>query len=325
MTETNPEYSLGRLKELAAALDPVAHLLENRLCVYATGSYGRLEAGFASDIDLFFLDDAADPTQPFPFTQFILVSARLIEATKQMGFPRFSGDGRYLEVQPVSQMEKVLGSPDDDSVNAFTARMLLLLESRPLRDEALYEKLLRRIIGFYYRDFQDHRDDFVPVFLVNDILRFWRTLTLNYEHHRLKLGTLTGDELATKKADSALKNYKLKMSRLSTCFSMVAHLSSASVPVRSDAVYRLCRLTPQERLSALSNHSDESRELVAELQERYGRFLKRVQGDPERVLVYFAADKNRRLALDEAAAYGATFFKLLEAITPPERFRFLVI
>jgi hypothetical protein len=91
-----------------------------------------------------------------------------------MGFPAFSGDGRYLEVQYVHEMERVLGSPRDDSLNAFTARMLLLLESQPLYADGIYGRLLTRIIGFYYRDFSDRAKDFLPVFLINDILRFWR-------------------------------------------------------------------------------------------------------------------------------------------------------
>ena len=148
-------------------------------------------------------------------------------------------------------MEKVLGSPGDDSTNAFTARMLLLLESQPVHDPMLYASLLKRIVGFYYRDFGDHADNFVPGFLINDILRFWRTLTLNYEHHRLKLQDLTGDELRSKKAGSALKNYKLKVSRMATCFSMVANLSSEPRPVTIDTVLELCRMPPAERLKRL--------------------------------------------------------------------------
>lgn len=125
---------------------------------------------------VFPLYDSADQTERFPWTSFVRLSARLIETAKEMEFPPFSQDGRYLGVQYVSEMEKVLGSPNDDSLNAFTARMLLLLESRPCTTEGVYERLLERIIGFYYRDFEDHADDFLPVFLVNDILRFWRTL-----------------------------------------------------------------------------------------------------------------------------------------------------
>jgi len=200
------DYSLNRLKHLSEELDAGQLLDGHPLCVYVTGSYGRLEAWEKSDIDPFFLYDSADETQRFPWTSFVRLSARLIDVAGEMGFPPFSKDGEYLEVQYVSEMERVLGSRRDDSLNAFTARMLLLLESRPLHDEDVYLRLLKRIIGFYYRDFEDHADSFLPTFLVNDILRFWRTLTLNYEHHRLSLdtalaeGDLTDEELRDKKA-----------------------------------------------------------------------------------------------------------------------------
>jgi hypothetical protein len=125
----------------------------------------------------------------------------------------------------------------------------------PLHNADLYDDLMERIVGFYYRDFEDHAEDYAPTFLQNDILRFWRTLTLNYEHHRLKLCYLAGDELERKKADSALKNYKLKVSRLATCFSMVANLAAEEVPVRPETVLDLCRLTPAERFSRLRDRS----------------------------------------------------------------------
>jgi hypothetical protein len=64
-------------------------------------------------------------------------------------------------------MERVLGSPRDGSLNAFTPRMLLLLESQPLHDPAIYERLVARIVGFYYRDFVDNADVSPPIFLIS--------------------------------------------------------------------------------------------------------------------------------------------------------------
>ena len=215
---TRREYSLDRLATLGERLGPVRPLLAGQpICVYATGSYGRLEGWSGSDVDLFFLYDGDDDADRFPWITFTRLAACLVDATEATGFPPFSGDGRCLEVLYVREMERVLGSPDDDSTNAFMARMLLLLESQPVYDAELYASLLERIVGFYYRDFADHAEDFVPGFLVNDILRFWRTLTLNYEHHRRQLQDLAGEELRRKKASSALKNYKLNVSRMATC------------------------------------------------------------------------------------------------------------
>ncbi len=326
MAQGSRDYSLGRLRELGERLEPAQAILSGHpLCVCATGSYGRLEAWEKSDADVFFLYDDADETQRLPLTSFIRFAALLIEETEAMRFPPFSGDGRYLEVQYVGEMENVLGSPEDDSLNAFTARMLLLLESQPVYDEATYLRLLERIVGFYYRDYSDHAEEFLPTILLNDILRFWRTLTLNYEHHRLKLRELVGDARERKKADSALKNYKLKVSRLATCFSMVASLSAEPVPVTPGKVLELCRITPAERFERLRRHSAVADGLVSELSDAYAAFLTFVQRPEDELLSEFGVPETRKQAHAQAKRYGDIIFGLLCEVTPEERMRFLVI
>ena len=56
----------------------------------------------------------------------------------------------------------------------------MLLESKPLFNETLYDSQMDEIVGLYFRDDVD-RSSFKPLFLLNDLLRFWRTLCLNYE------------------------------------------------------------------------------------------------------------------------------------------------
>lgn len=325
MSVPREQYSLERLASLREQLVPATGILADRpLSVYVTGSYGRLEAWSGSDIDVFFLDGASDEAA-FPFTTFVRLAARLVEATEDLGFPPFTGDGEYLEVQNVSRMERILGGRDDDASNAFTARMLLLLESRPLLNDAVYSDLLDRVIGFYYRDFDDNSATFLPTFLLNDILRFWRTLTLNYEHHRLQLIGLSGPALAEKKAKSALKNFKLKISRLSTCFSMVAHLSSADPPVTQAAVRDLCDMTPSDRFATLRGRTGGADALLDELASRYGAFLELVQQDDDTLLAHFSNSDRRQEALEDASRYGDAIFALLLELTPEERVRRLVI
>jgi hypothetical protein len=318
-------YSQQRLQELDKRLEPVRELLaDHRLCVYATGSYGRLEAWEKSDIDLFFLEDDADKTKRLPTTAFIQLAAHLIAVTRDMGFPEFSGDGKYLEVQYVSEMEEVLGSPRDDSLNTFTGRMLLLLEGRPIHRADVHRALLQRIIGFYYRDFQDHADTFLPTFLVNDILRFWRTLTLNYEHDRLKLLALTDEDLRRKKSESALKNYKLKVSRQATCFSMVANLSAEPPPVSPDTVLELCLTTPSERFLRLRDH-DGAAEIVDGLMEEYERFLQYTQRPDEKLVELLSEHDERHQVLESARNYGDLIYRLLLQVVPDQRMRSLVV
>jgi hypothetical protein len=325
VAEPGQDYSLRRLSVLQAVLTPAHDLLgEHRLCVYATGSYGRLEAWSGSDIDLFFLYDDADETTRLPWTVFVRLAALLIAETASMGFPPFSGDGKYLEVQYVREMEEVLGSSRDDSLNTFTGRMLLLLESQPVYREDVYLALLKRIIGFYYRDYEDHSEEFLPTFLVNDLLRFWRTLTLNYEHDRHRLSALTDEELERKKARSALKNYKLKVSRQATCFSMIANLSVERPPVRSETVIELCRMTPSQRFERLRSH-DGASAIIDELTSEYEQFLATIQHPEDELVARFIDPNERRQALERAKTYGDTIYQLLVRVVPEERMRSLVV
>ncbi len=318
-------FSRKQIAELGERLVGLEELLKDEpLCIYATGSYGRLEAWSGSDIDVFFLHEG-HPETPFSRLNLIKVSAQLIQATEEMGFPPFSGDGRYLDVHYLELMREVLGSPDDDSLNAFTARMLLLLESRPVFGAERYQHFLETVVNFYFRDFHDHVEGFLPTFLNNDILRFWRTLTLNYEHDRFEIRTLSRPQRPAAKAKSALKNYKLKVSRLATCFSMVVHLASEAPPVTPQRVLELCAQTPRERFEALAEGGREAKACVGQLLDTYDSFLSTVQRPEVDLLEEFGDGEQRKQRLDEAAQFGALIYELLTLMAPRERVRTLVV
>ena len=104
----------------------------------------------------------------------ILVKADLIDTTKKLGIPEFSGDGEYLTHYTAAELIKSLGKPEDDVSNTFTARLLLLLESTPLLGDAVYTELTQDVITAYWRDYEDHK---------NDLCRpFWPTMSPNVAH-----------------------------------------------------------------------------------------------------------------------------------------------
>jgi UTP:GlnB (protein PII) uridylyltransferase len=183
--ETRRRYSGERFKALSDQISDASQICEKKACVYATGSFGRLEASEHSDIDLFIvsLHDEQDgkPVDLLTKLDEILVQSELIRAAKKLGFPPFSQDGRFLHHHMAKRLIDATGDQRDDYENSFTARLLLLLESRPLVGEAVHKAVINDVIAKYWREFSGHSDQFMPGFLANDILRYWRTLCVNYE------------------------------------------------------------------------------------------------------------------------------------------------
>ncbi|HEX9167311.1 MAG TPA: nucleotidyltransferase domain-containing protein [Roseiarcus sp.] len=183
--ENRRSFTTIRLSNLRSLLVEAEARAKDKACVCATGSFGRGEASTHSDLDLFIVgkDDQVGsnaernpPRSALRRLDEICVKANLIHATRELDFPEFSGDGEYLGHYALSDLTKTLGKRQDDVTNTFTARLFLLLESCPLVGEAVYEEVVEEVISVYWRDYEDHRADFVPAFLTNDILRLWRTV-----------------------------------------------------------------------------------------------------------------------------------------------------
>ena len=303
------------------------------MCVYATGSYGRLEAWEESDADLFLLHDPKGDGRELTKICEMRTIGRLIEIVKDAGLPDPDADGRFLEIHDITKMHKELGSPNDDSVNAFTARMLLLLESRPIFRSDVYEELLTKVISFYFEDQADHIDDFEPLFLLNDVLRFWRTLTLNYEFNRrkkIRQAKKTGktrrkEAVATTKAEISIKNYKLKFSRMTTCFSMVASLSLTPGPIDESSVLEICSRTPLDRLRELRRIGKKEARLVDELLDKYEHFLSVTQREKASLVDDFLNKKRKKELLMTATEYGDKFYELLAQGSDSKKIRYLVV
>lgn len=125
----------------------------------------------------------------------------MIDVTKKHGIPEFDGDGKYLVHYSVDQLVSTLGTPNDDASNTFTARLLLLLESTAVLGEKTYSDAIDDVIASYWGDYEKHKNNFVPAFLTNDILRLWRTFCVNYEAR-------TDREPEEKRIKRKVKNYK---------------------------------------------------------------------------------------------------------------------
>ena len=139
------QRSQNRLQALKKCVSEISELKTlPGLCVYVTGSYGRLEASRQSDLDLFFVyDDKASRRVEIGNLTKILIDAKLIQIARRLHFPDFSNEGKYLEIHKLGDMLRTLGGPEDDYKNYFTARLLLLLESQPVYNRRAYSNTYR--------------------------------------------------------------------------------------------------------------------------------------------------------------------------------------
>lgn len=313
--------SRSRLVEVQRELGESEALAAGKACVYATGSFARGEASQFSDLDLFIVGKCEPPQpkakQPPPPPERLLkrldeicVKAELISTTRQLNFPEFSGDGEYLTFYTVRDLVRSLGRPEDDATNTFTARLLLLLESTPLVEANVYADVIGEVVSPYWRDYEDHQNDFMPAFLANDILRLWRTFCVNYEAR-------TDTDPAEKKAKRKLKNYKLKHSRMLTCYSALLYLLAVYKLQRTvkprDAV-QMTNLTPTLRLEWLKDEMPDVSGQVDILLARYAKFLAETNAE-EKVLVerFLEPSESKRL-VTESYAFGDSLFDLLEQV-----------
>ena len=258
--DTVRETTLARMEKLRADLKAADEIVAGKACVYATGSFGRLEAGEHSDLDVFIVveEREVEPNRFKPALDGIdeiRLKHHLIQLVEKNGIAKFDAGGKFLASHSVASFTEWLGSNEDDYRNTLTARMLMLLESKCLVGQHTYDLAVKEVTKKYFRDFDGHESDFVPAFLLNDVLRMWRTFCVNYEFSR--------------KGESRekIKNLKLKFSRMITCYSAVIFLLSIYAKNRTVTpadIVVMVSCSPTERIESIATEQFWGTERVPE-------------------------------------------------------------
>jgi predicted nucleotidyltransferase len=184
-----------------------------------------------------------------------------------------------------------IGGQDDTNKNT-TQRILLLLESVAIGRDDAHERVLRLVLSRYVEDdrgllFSKSQLQRIPRFLLNDIVRYWRTLTVDFvsKQRERALGW-------------ALRNAKLRMSRklifvsgLLTCFAPVIFAEegrswtvdgAVSIPLIVDFLRERIRLTPLQQLAEAALRPAIQPATAKALFDEYDAFLGMLADDEKR-------------------------------------------
>lgn len=306
--------SASRLSELQSTLEAAGAIpmIGDFACVYATGSVARGEASDQSDLDLFIISKIAGGKRKLTRLESIRLESRLIESSRACKFPDFSGDGEYLVVHDVDQLLRHLGTREDEHTNVFTARLLLLLESYPILGDDFYRTVVTQVIERYWRDYPRNCDEFLPVFLINDIRRYWAVLCVSYES---AANPPHEPELSKRR----LSNYKLKHSRLLICYSAIVYLCwllGKNRTVSPEEAVAMTQLRPLERLEWIGKETTNARiqSCVERLLQSYSRFLDET-ARPD-IQERFRDDAYHKERQAEARQFGDAMYLLRNLVVP---------
>ena len=199
--------------------------------VVAFGSYARLDASELSDLD--YLIVTRDRQLSHDRWQHHVKD--VIEAS---GIPLPNQQGVFQGVVSFDELCSDIGGKSD-GYDQLSRRLLHVLESRSLWGDEAYQRNIGDLLELYGADVSgDSRKNYV--FLLNDLIRYFRTVCVNYAH--------------TKSAEPTkwpIRNLKLRHSRVVMYVSLVAMLGVLSVyrgQDKNDKLRELIRLTPLERL-----------------------------------------------------------------------------
>jgi predicted nucleotidyltransferase len=270
------ETAIGKREETRKVLASTGiKYLSNDFSLVVFGSLARDEWTEKSDLDWGLLVDSEAHPQHLPVA---LQIAKLFKENK-LGKER-GRTGIFGNLIFSHELVHQIGGENDPNSN-ITRRLLLLLESRTIGSADAYRRVIRVILERYFDQdsnlYDADKTHFrVPRFLLNDLVRFWRTMAVDF----------AGKQRERAGEGWALRNIKLRTSRklifatgLLMCFSCYTRLpvvpdgSEKSTDILIQHVSTLVERPPLEILAdALLQYSIPA-ETVFDLLDSYDLFL----------------------------------------------------
>ncbi len=241
------------------------------------GSVARGEVTSRSDLDWILLIDGQSAPEHKE-------QERKIESiVADNGFNEPGRSGVFGKMVGSHDLVHNIGGEDDLNSNT-TRRVLLLLESIPIGNREAYDRVRRQIVRRYLEDDRGlthaSGDTRIPRFLLNDLTRYWRTVTVDFVYK----------QRAENDSKWALRNAKLRMSRklifaAGLALVFFCHLDAAAEDARNalkDArdcslltayIEQQFDLTPLEVIAKACLDLDVSSETIKAIFDNYDRFV----------------------------------------------------
>lgn len=166
--ERSTNYSNDKIVKIRDKLEPIE---ESNLLVLTCGSYARREASDESDIDYFIVwnHEGGIPS----------LVKRVCKEIGEIVPIAPAANGAFAQSVHRAKMLEHIGG-DDDSNRNITRRILFLLEGEWLYNGVEFGSFRREILDRYIqKGMADHQ---LALFLLNDIIRYYRTVAVDYEY-----------------------------------------------------------------------------------------------------------------------------------------------
>lgn len=285
--------AISRSESILEAVRAEGTTLPPNVAIIANGSLARSEITSLSDFDAYVL--AAERGRE---------AEEAAEALTRMqgrsGLRTAAADGAFGHLQLGGELIENIGGQHDDN-DRFTRRMLFVLESVPLAGVDYYRSCVDALVRRYIND--DTAMYQIGRFLLNDVIRYYRTICVDFEHKTYELGKSWG-----------IRNIKLVYSRKLMYFSgvaMCAELAHRSPNAKRKTLLDLIALTPVQRILSIFGQ-----EIVPAL-EHYEFFLSQIdQPDVRKALEAVDLDRATHTAAYRDLKDGGHQFswKLISAL-----------
>lgn len=259
--------------------------------VVLLGSIAREECSFQSDCDYYVLQHGARPHT----TRRLITAMERIQRDFQLA--EQGGQGVFGEIVVAANLYERIGLELDSNTN-ITRRVLLLSESKPVTQGKTHTAVIDNILSRYCADYitlnrSKSSPAKVPRYLLNDLVRYWRTMTVDFGTKRWRTG------------DSHLRLAKLRITRKILFAGPLATVLIApkSIDTNDKLQSYLKKSLAAPPLAQIAKHvgsmSKKSQKAVKILLQNYDQFISILSGHKRDVLKGTRGDSKSREELRE--------------------------